>query len=355
MIIKKVNIRNLRNIADAELNFSPEINIITGDNGAGKTTLLEAIYLLGRAKSFRNGNQNAIIKNDSDQLVLFAIVEGPSKTQKKIGYSKRNAETLIKIDGVRATKLSELASSLPIFLITPHSHRILEEGPEHRRKLLNWGVFHVEHEYRLEMSEFIRTLSQRNNALKNGTSDLSVWTNSFIEHAYAVNEKQVRYFERWKSEILKISSNIEFLNGLDIKLESGWKRDMSLEDSIESRLQADRERGYTSVGPHRADLLFRLDGIMAKQTLSRGQQKILVTIVLMAQARIQDAIKGKRPVFLFDDMESELDKKSLKIVSNLINQQESQFFITSLSPKNIEKESWKKRFEVFHVEHGVFS
>ncbi len=355
MIIRKVNIQNLRNISTAELDFSPEINIITGDNGAGKTTLLEALYLLGRAKSFRQGNHRTLIKKDCDNLLLYAAIEDDKRATFNIGFSKRSHETLVKIDGVRATKLSELASSLPICLITPHSHRILEEGPEHRRKLLNWGVFHVEHDYRLKMSDFKRALLQRNTVLKSGSNDLSVWNKTFIEHAYLVSERQARYFEIWKNEILEISKQIEFLDGLDITLDSGWKSDQRLEDSIESRLRADRERGFTTVGPHRADLIFKIGGSHTKQTLSRGQQKILITIVLLAQARIQQSLRGKSPIFLIDDMESELDTSSMRIVTSLISQQSNQFFITSLMPKDIAEERWKKRVEVFHVEHGVFS
>lgn len=355
MIIKTIKIKHLRNITKADLFFSPEINIVTGDNGAGKTTLLEAIYLLARAKSFRQGHQNAPIQKGNNQLFLFAETENQQRITQKIGLTKKGAETQIRIDGSATHKLSELARSLPISLITPQSHRILEDGPQYRRKLLNWGMFHVEHEYKAIMSDFKRTLLQRNNALKNRSSDLPVWSSTFVEQANAVSIKQESYMEQWKIELLDLCKGISFLEGLDLSYYRGWSKGESLENTINTKIDLDRERGFTSAGPHRADLIFKLYGKNVNQSLSRGQQKVLIAIVLLAQARVLEKESCEKPIFLFDDFDSELDRKSTEILKSLMIREKKQSIITSLLPEKLDNRAWPTNTAMFHVEHGCFS
>lgn len=354
MKINNLSIENLRNISHANLSFESGLNIVTGANGAGKTSLLESFYLLARAKSFRQGHQKSPIKRGTEKLILFANAEEQDHTLHKIGFLRTASETQIKLDGQHVRRLTQLAQTIPIALITPQSHRLIEEGPEHRRRILNWGVFHVEHNFANIMKSFSRALIQRNNALRNGSNDLSVWDHSFVKNATLVNRYQTHYMDQWIAQVLEMALCVPFLTQLEITFQQGWKKDQQLDSVISEHHSKDRERGFTSVGPHRADIELKINGVNSRQTLSRGQQKILVTLLLLAQARLLEKHKSERPIFLYDDLESELDDSSIELLCDLIDRQQSQTFISSLHSERLTQQSWTQQPKVFHVEHGHF-
>lgn len=354
MIIEKLQIESFRNISKADLSFHQQTNIIQGSNGAGKTALLEAIYLLSRAKSFRTTRPRSLIQRGQSQLTLFTKLKNSQGLYTRIGYQQGSGKADIRINGEPAARLSQLVRSLPIILTTPQSHRLLEEGPEHRRRILNWGVFHVEQLFARQMSNFVRSLRQRNSALRKPGVDLNIWNQGFINTAELVSQAQHAFFNNLKSSFETITQGVSFLQAVEISLQQGWEQDVSLKDALLKRIDADRERGYTTVGPQRADINFSIDGLPTKQFLSRGQQKILLTALFLAQADVVHRLSGERPVFLFDDLESELDEASLSKATELLLHQNVQIFITSIDPKRLNSFCRTQGVKVFHVEHGSF-
>ena len=350
-----LKIQHLRNISNQTFEPAPGCNLISGVNGAGKTTILEAIYLLARAKSFRTSKHRSPIQNGESQLTLFAEVEDESDYKHKLGLLRQGSSTQVRLDGNNLNKLSELAKILPVLLITPNSHRIIEEGPEHRRRLLNWGVFHVEHQFKTSIMDFNRALLQRNNALRKGSSDLRVWNQSFVDYGESVNRQQTRYFNSWKVELLKITAGIDFLQGLEVSLSRGWREDLSLLHHLEGKEASDRERGFTSVGPHRADINYKVDGEAAKQKLSRGQQKVLISSALIAQSKLQQLSNNTKPILLFDDMDSELDSRSLQFLLEKITMPSGQAMISTINPEKFSDLLSGTESGMFHVEHGRIS
>jgi DNA replication and repair protein RecF len=354
VFIQTLKIEHLRNIASAELHFTNNINIVYGENGAGKTSLLEAIYLLGRAKSFRTSNRKSPIEKGRERTSLFALIENNKSSTHRVGLTRRGKETKVKIDGQPVNKLSKLANTIPITIVTPQSHRLIEEGPEHRRRILNWGVFHVEPRFKALMGDYTRSLLQRNKALREGSPDLSAWTHKLIHTARQVNEIQSKYFTLWREELLTKSNTFPFLEGLDIYFSKGWPEEADLKEMILSREASDREKGFTTLGPHRADVAFRVGGMEAGQLLSRGQQKVLIVTVLLSQARLLEKDRAVKPIFLCDDLDSELDYKSLARLCELIDEQKCQTFITTLDPNRLTTGVWTEKTSMFHVEHGHF-
>ena len=176
-----------------------------------------------------------------------------------------------------------------------------------------------------------------------------------LKNAEKVSEQQHRYFDSWVEEISTLSKKIPFLQDLEIKLYTGWPSDKPLSDIMAEKRKRDLERGYTTVGPQRADLHFNLDKIPAKQKLSRGQQKILITVVLIAQARMLEKFSGEKPIFLIDDLESELDHNSIDLLCQLLDEQQSQTFITTLDKQRVNTGLWTVDPRLFHVKHGSFS
>ena len=266
---------------------------------------------------------------------------------------RQGSSTLVKLDGQQVHKLSELATLLPVLLITPNSHRIIEEGPEHRRRLLNWGVFHVEHGFKSAIQNFNRSLLQRNNALRKGSLDLQVWNQTFLEHAQEVTQHQVNYFQTWKKNLLGLTSGIDYLRDIEVLFSPGWNRASTLKSQLEEREYTDRERGFTSVGPQRADVQYRINGDAAKQRLSRGQQKVLISCAILAQSITQKSSSGIKPIILFDDLDSELDDKSLAYLLQILLAHKSQAFITSINASKFESLLSSPDSGMFHVEHGA--
>jgi DNA replication and repair protein RecF len=350
--VSQLKIENLRNISNELFEPAPQLNLITGDNGAGKTSLLEAVYLLARAKSFRTTQHRSPIRKDQNELRLFSEIVDESNLKYRLGLSREGSTTRVRLNGQTVNKLSELASVLPVLLITPNSHRLIEEGPEHRRRLLNWGVFHVEQQYKATIHDFNRALVQRNNALRKGTDDLSVWNRAFVEHAERVHENQTEYFKSWRSVLLDLTNDIDYLKSLDVSFYPGWKKADDITQHLKKQEGSDRERGFTSVGPHRADVQYRVDGDSAKQRLSRGQQKVLISCALIAQSIHQNKITGRKPVMLFDDMDSELDNKSLGYLLEILSIQKNQVLVTTINPQKFGQLSESQDSAMFHVEHG---
>ncbi|MCU7850695.1 MAG: DNA replication/repair protein RecF [Candidatus Thiodiazotropha sp. (ex Monitilora ramsayi)] len=355
MKIKQLTIQQLRNISKAELKFSSGINVIQGGNGAGKTSLLEAIYLLARARSFRSTQTKKLIQAKKNSLTLFALTESQNGKETRIGLKKQGGQNLIKIDGTNVRKLSKLASTLPIALITPQSHRLIEAGPEYRRRLLNWGVFHVEHCYRDLLSKYNRVIAQRNASLKAGNKDTDVWNQQLSNYAKEIKNLQTSYVISWNKAFKQVSNDINFLDSISIGYQQGWEKGLSLSEALKKKRQTDQVRGYTSVGPHRSDIRLTIDGTPIKNHLSRGQQKFLVTLLMLAQSKIKFTKEKEKTVILFDDFQSELDQLTQSTLFNIIQGQACQTFMTIIEREKGLVKKLGSDDEMFHVEHGDFS
>ncbi|MCG8082281.1 MAG: DNA replication/repair protein RecF [Candidatus Thiodiazotropha taylori] len=354
MDLQRLKIQNLRNISDAEIFPSDKLNIITGANGAGKTTFLEAIYLLARTRSFRQSQNRTLIKSGEESLTIFSELNAESGTMYRIGLSKSREGTTVHKDRKKITKLSELARSLPLTIITPNIQRIVEEGPVHRRKLLNWGMFHVEPFYAQLAQRYNQTISQRNRALSGNREDLKVWTRQLVELGNQLNQLQQTYLEDWNQSITELTESQE--NGYRCRLElySGWRKGVSFAQALDELTQTDRDRGFTSAGPHRLDVKINVDQRGVKNYFSRGQNKLLALNLMLAQTKLLQSKQQERPILLVDDIQSELDQERYFQVLQTISDLQIQTFITDLK-KDIGDAFEKDQFKMFHVEHGQFA
>jgi DNA replication and repair protein RecF len=353
--LKNLKIRNLRNISEADLDFSPNINFLWGENGAGKTTVLESLYLLARSRSFNKGKQHNLIKRDQQQLTIFLSGKKANGEPVRIGLIKDRKNTIIRMNGEKIKRLSELARSFPLALITPHTHKIFEEGPEYRRRLMNWGMFHVEHQFGLCMSQYNRVLNQRNQALKENTKNISIWDNQLIEFAAQIKNTQDNYLHGWSKYLEEVTKLAKDLPELSVHQYKGWDEGISLSEALKQKYQLDKRRGYTSVGPHRADLMFELDGKPIKHYLSRGQQKRLIILIIIAHSVYMEKLSGELPVLLLDDLQSELDHRSQEEILHIIKNYNFQTVISGIeNPKYLSEKVTQEAY-MFHVEQGKIS
>ncbi|MEW8535552.1 MAG: DNA replication/repair protein RecF [Candidatus Thiodiazotropha endolucinida] len=355
MHIETIKIENLRNIANAELSPHKKINIIVGCNGAGKTTLLESIYLLARARTFRQQKTGRLIREGEEQLSLFTSFQTATNNRHHIGLRKTVSGTVIRKDGKNLKKRSDLAKSIPLSIITPNIQRIIEDDPNNRRRLLNWGMFHVEHEYAYLANRYKKTLIQRNNALRGSREQIKVWDRQLIQLGNEIDRRMSRYTKIWNDTLNALIDVTGLIKPISLEVKQGWKEELSFAEAIDRNSKIDKERGFTSCGPHRSDLKILQDGKPIKNIFSRGEAKIAAVIMLLSQTKILEDRTGESPVLLVDDLHSELDNERYAHLLKLIEEMKVQSFATTLDSDRSKNLLSADACQWFHVEHGDIS
>ncbi len=330
------------------MNPDAGINLIHGRNGSGKTSLLEAIYILSRGKSFRSSRAGPLIQKGKTSLNVFGKYVQNGVTN-KIGIEKTTSTTSVKANGQIVSTLSELARLSPLHIVTPTSHQILERGPEFRRKFLEWGVFHVEHSYQQIYRRYLRALQQRNASLRQDPRSISVWNGEFIKCALEVDEKRRQYLKLLLPHFNREVSYLLANKPVSLELRSGWDAEKTLEQVLINNQKSDIERGFTQSGPHRADLAIKLQGVKALQFASRGQQKLLISALKIAQISLAAEVTKNSQLVLYDDIGAELDSRNIDLLIARLTETNAQLFFTTVDPSDVLQERAAK---VFHVEHG---
>lgn len=353
--LQKLSIRQLRNIASIDLQPGSGINVIHGDNGSGKTSILEAIHLLGLARSFRSSQLKPLIQHGADTTTVF----GRLSNRVNLGISRSlKGSGEIRIDGKTIKGAASLAQQLPIQLFNPDTFRILEGSPASRRQFIDWGVFHVEHPFLDHWRLARKALQQRNALLKRGAAkeELMPWTHSFAEQSEAVDALRAGYLERLLPHVNRVLASLLPDAGLiRFRYERGWDPDDDLAVVLATVVDRDRRYGHTQYGFHRAELRILVDegGQDAADILSRGQQKLVVCALKIAQGMLLQSENDTGCIYLIDDLPSELDVQNRERLCKLIEQLQSQVFITCIEPESLGSPwSEDREMRLFHVKHG---
>ena len=358
MSIEQLEIANFRNLEKVSLAPSPQINAVIGNNGSGKTSLLEAIYFLGTAKSFRTAHSKQAIKFGSEQFILFSKISTVGGISVPVGISKDQNSIAIKISNAPASSSSALAGLLPVQLINPDVHKMLEEGPRYRRRFIEWGLFHVKPNYFPHWQECRHILKQRNAALKQNLShrEIEHWDSALCEKSQIITNLRKQYLEELQPVIDHLLGETDNLPPVEIQLSQGWSKSKSLEEALRDNLDADRARGFTQFGPHRADLAISCHGVKAKEVVSRGQQKLITAIMKLAQLELlNEQEQGACGVLLVDDLPAELDQQFRAVLVDMICAQKSQVFITATDAQMLFGDSPSHPAQMFHVKQGIIT
>ena len=359
MHLKKVSFQGVRNLASCDLSLSKTLNIVHGVNGAGTSSFLEAISFLTTGRSFRTTKLNLMVSDDSDSLVVF----GRDDQDKPLGisYDSSKKSKLVKINGEQIKALSELTSLYPTQVLSPESYHLIDSGPAERRKYLDWCLFHVKHSYHQAWKNYNTILKQRNSLLKSNISlvdlksQLSVWDTQLCEAADKVNIERLSILEQLQSMLESCieGMSVNFCDNLSISYYPGFTG--ALSEKLESSLQSDKESGFTKYGPHKADLRIKINGYLAKDFLSRGQKKVLINALFLAQTLLLKSLTSKDSLFVIDDFTSELDDHNQKaLLELLLAQNNVQVILSCLQQDSLK---WLKkgynRAQLFHVDQGV--
>jgi DNA replication and repair protein RecF len=282
-------------------------------------------------------------------LAVYGEVTSQGRAQ-KLGVSYASGRLEKRIDGVEAEGMGALAALLPVHVIDPSIHQLVEGGPSERRRFLDWGVFHVEQGYLEAWKRYRRVLSQRNAALKARASpaELRTWTLALAEAGAPIDASRQRYVER-----LAVATGEFGMRLLEQRIEldyrCGWRDGQTFSDALAAAEPRDRLLGTTEVGPHRADLLLHLEQRRVQDEASRGQQKLTAAALVLAQVAVGGADGTTHDVLLVDDPAAELDAGSLERLLAVLTDLPAQLVLTGLSTRQLAP---KEGFPVFHVERG---
>ena len=349
-ILREVGIGGFRCLEDTRLRLHPRLNWIVGDNGAGKTSVLEAIYWLGRGRSFRASRPALCTRHgDSAWLVRGRIgfTDRPDDVV-RIGYSGGGIATH---RNQATTTLVEHARVLPMQMVEPGLHRVVEDGPAYRRRFLDWGMFHVEPRYLALWRSYARALRQRNQVLRSGagSDQLDAWTHELIRTGTELATAREAGLAGLREAFAVRCGSLD-LGTAEIRLHPGWEAGKSLAGAIRDRSEQDQRQGVTGAGPHRAELRIRLGEGEARDRVSRGQQKLLLSALCLAQADVIFAATAIRPLVLLDDFTAELGRAYQERLAGLLAGYEGQCVITALTPP--EGAVTADDAAMFHVEQG---
>ena len=334
MILTKLVLSHFRNIESLEISPHRSLNLITGDNGAGKSTILEAIQCLSTGHSFRTRKSRELIKREQPAFTLTAVFQDPIQDREhRAGLSRqRDGSVELRLDYEEVRSIADLTRLLPVKSLTPDSHKLIQEGPDERRQFMDWGLFHTELSYFGHWKQFRRSLLQRNQALRDFAPDDEVlsWNDLLAESAEQISNYRAIYVEKLSEKLYKRLNMLEVSFPVKLGYRPGWSNERSLSEWLRDNLDSHRRFKTTTEGPHRAELTMISEKVPVKQHLSRGQQKILVYMLHLAQLDLLAETTDARAIMLCDDLTSELDNAHASRLIDQLVAMEGQIFVSGV-------------------------
>ncbi len=331
MILRALATRNFRNLEPARLELHPDANVFVGGNGQGKTNLLEAIYFLSTTRSFRTSRVANLFRFDADHLFTEGLAEGDG-IQKTLSIgieasSTRKRELLV--NGQKST-LDHYVAQLPVIAYSAARLEIIRGAPDERRRFLDRGIASLRPGYLSALSKYQRTVDQRNALLRDVAdgyereSSLDAWDEELAATGAVVSAARAEFAATLSSEFAKIVAEMRYhVDDLEFHYEPSGPF-LSDEGTVRSALQRLRQRelaaGFTIQGPHRDELAFRIRGRAAAEVLSSGETKMTVLFLKLARVALYRERLGRKPLFVFDDVDAELDLPVIERLMGFLRQ-----------------------------------
>lgn len=353
-----LSIQNFRNCDSANFDLSSGLNLIIGNNAAGKTAIIEAVWLMATGRSFRSQKSHHLIQHSHSSATIFcqAASSHDLDKQHKIGVQKTTDNTLLRINGETVKSHGPIAKLLPIQLLTPESHKLLEEGPKARRQFMDWGCFHQSEAFMPVWRNYQRGLKQRNHALKKRLpkEQVQLWDQMLVENAQQIDAIRQQYLADLTPYLVTfcqaLMPEIEF--DVNCQYRSGWpKSNDDLLALYQSNFTKDQQVGHTQYGAHRADIRFKFNNQEAINILSRGQQKLFVCALLLAQASLHEKVVNEPVIMLIDDLPAELDETHRTKLLELLQILNIQHIITTTS-KDLIPILNPQNYQAWSIENG---
>lgn len=315
--LKKIVVRDFRNIVFQELEFSPNINCVSGGNGEGKTNLLEAVYYLSMTKSSFSQSDNFIFRHGCDSFALAGtyILENGLESKISISVDRHNAKKLRR-DDKQLSRMSSHIGQFPVVLVSPADTALVSDTGEERRRFLNVVLSQIDSEYLSAMQQYNRLLQQRNRLLKDGFCDdalLDAYDAKMSPLAAKITYARASFVGGLAPAVQEFYRNLS--GGQDSVEMEYCRTEKDLTELLRACRERDRILKYTTEGPHRDDFLFSLNGLPLRRCGSQGQQKSFLVSLKFAQYEIMKRQYGFAPILLLDDL---FDKLDMNRVGNLL-------------------------------------
>ncbi|WP_068547035.1 DNA replication/repair protein RecF [Thalassotalea crassostreae] len=354
MSITKLSVNNFRNLAATNNSFDEKLNLIIGNNGSGKSSLLESIFFLGHGKSFRTTRIENLVSKEHDAFVVSARDDKSNQ----LGVQRyKDGLFNIKINGDSKFRLSDLAKNIAVQVITPETFRLFFGGPKERRKFVDLGLFHVEHHYAELWRNFRKVLIQRNACLKNRIrgQQFDYWTTEFCQYSKQLADIRKQYIDTLSEELEPWLTILlpSLKEKIRLSYSQGWAGKKDLADVLAENNERELKYGHSLFGAHKFDVSFHCDKTNIEQVLSRGQQKLFLMALTIAQASLIFNSQQVTPILLIDDIGAELDSGSRSALATAIKELNCQLFITAIDNNALEPIIPEQQgYKMFHVKHG---
>lgn len=357
MILEHLTIINYKNIQEATLELSPNINCFIGHNGAGKTNVLDAVYFLSFCHSSQTTQDSLVIRHDQD----FFMLEGNYRDFTIHCGMKRGTKKVFRRDKKAYQRLSEHIGLIPIVLISPADIQLIEGSSEERRRLMDVVISQLDHPYLESLNRYNKALQQRNALLKIEDHEpdyelLSLWEEQMAREGEIIYQKRDDFV---KQLIPLFQQYYEIISDghekVSLRYTSHCQRGPLL-DVIQRDRFKDRAVGYSLHGIHRDDLEIMLDGHPMRREGSQGQQKTFVIALKLAQFEFLKRTNAQTtPLLLLDDIFDKLDAQRVeKIIQLVASDQFGQIFITDTNRDHIDQILSKSSFDykLYEVNDG---
>lgn len=353
MIIKSIQLSNFRNYEKLDINFDSGTNILYGDNAQGKTNILEAAYLSGTTKSHKGSKDKEMIRFGSDEAHIRTVVSKNEKEYRIDMHLRQHGSKGVAINQIPIKKASELFGILNIVFFSPEDLNIIKNGPSERRRFIDFELCQLDRIYLSNLGKYNKTLVQRNKLLKDIAyrpellDTLQIWDMQLLEYGKLVIKKRREFVEKLNDIIGDIHSSISGgREKLILRYEPNID-DIFFEDELLRARNKDLKLCQTTVGPHRDDMLFSIDGVDIRKYGSQGQQRTSALSLKLSEIDLVKQNINNTPVLLLDDVLSELDSNRQNYLLNSITDIQTIITCTGLD------EFVKNRFQVDKVFHVV--
>ncbi len=330
MYINEIKLENFRCFDYLDLCFTNKTNYIFGSNGVGKTSVVEAVYLISNGKSFRTNQNESLVKDSfsSFNVSCQGISRGNYFNIKLRNENRRNKFSINFNENIRTTDILNTVACL-----ANHSNtiNIVDGDAFNRRRLIDWWLFYSEPGYFFLWQKFSRTLKQRNFALKNDRPSVTHWDQLLSNYGEMINAHRIASFTQIRDLFHENFDQLGLFKYFSIDFFCGWSENQSFIEMLEKNRDKDLRFGYTTAGPHRADLVFLKKNSRIKEIFSRGQKKLFTLLFLLNLSILFHKHFDEYPIMLFDDFSSDLDDHSRSIVMDIINNLGLQVIITDVN------------------------
>ncbi len=358
MLITQLKINGLRNLQDVSVSLEQDkhVCLFVGDNGAGKTSFLEGIHCLATGSSFRNSSIKHVVGRTEPAYFIFAKADQTTGnySEMTVGVTKnKEGKSEARLNGEKIRSQETISALFPVMVLEPGSFDLVIGSPDYRRRFLDWGVFHVKHEFWSLSARYKKAIKQRNALLRKQADPalISPFTKQLVQLADSLSSMREEYFSELKVEFESVAGQLTDLENVEMRYNRGWSKELGYDEYLKVNFEKDLESGYTRYGPHRADLVIRSSGLPVKEVLSRGQLKLLVCSLVLAQCRLFERYGNKETILLLDDLASELDEKHRNKVLQELIRMGRQVFMTSVDLNGF-SEDILNQTQVFHVKQG---